>query len=101
VIKSCAKLWYGHAQAVIEGTDWNYVSPVEIYNGFSSQYVQNQIKTLFHISSILRKKRFDNGALSLNSLKLWFQLDEQDNPSDCGIYELKDANRLVEEVIVL
>jgi protein SSD1 len=98
VIRSCAKLWYDHAQAVIEGRDWGEVSELTISNGFTEEYVQNQIRTLYNLSKVLRKKRFDNGALSLQSIRLWFSLDDQGNPIETGMYQIKEANRLVEEV---
>ena len=39
--------------------------------------------------------------MSLGSVKLNFELDEHDNPIECVIYEHKDANRLIEEFMLL
>ncbi|KAJ3323006.1 DIS3-like exonuclease 2 [Boothiomyces sp. JEL0866] len=100
IINSCAKLSYQHAQCVLENQDMNTVSPVEII-GHDQKDVENDILQLYKFSKILRQKRYDNGALTLNSIKLWFDLDDAGNPLDCGIYELKDANRLIEEFMLL
>jgi exoribonuclease R len=37
----------------------------------------------------------------LGSVKLNFELDEYNNPIECVVYEHKDANRLVEEFMLL
>ena len=100
VINSCAKLWYDHAQAVIENRDWNEVHPVSLSGGWTQEEVHGDIKVLFALSQKLRSKRYESGALTLNSIKLWFKLDEVGNPINSGIYEQKEANRLIEEVSV-
>lgn len=43
-----------------------------------------------------RAKRYQSGALSLNTPKLSFKLDENGNPADFGSYPIRDSNRLVE-----
>lgn len=48
----------------------------------------------------MRAARFANGTLSLESLRLSFQLDENGLPSDCGQYARTDANELVEEFML-
>lgn len=100
IIRSCAKLWYDHAQAVIEDRDWNQVSPVELFGDWTEEQVQDDIRILYKFSQVLRQRRYDNGALTLNSIKLWFKLDDLGNPMDTGMYLLKDANRLIEEVLI-
>lgn len=44
---------------------------------------------------------FQNGALSLNNVKLGFRLDEFLNPVDVYQYVQKEANQLVEEFMLL
>ncbi|KAJ3311013.1 DIS3-like exonuclease 2 [Boothiomyces sp. JEL0838] len=100
IINSCAKLSYQHAQCVLENQDMNTVSKVEII-GHEQKDVEKDILQLYKFSKILRQRRYDNGALTLNSIKLWFDLDDVGNPTDCGIYHLKDANRLIEEFMLL
>lgn len=99
VIRSCAKLSYNHAQAVIDGQGWDDLPVAEIGNGMNLEQVKDDILCLFKFSKIMRHRRFDNGSLTLNSIKLWFTLDEFGNPIDSGTYILKDANRLIEEAL--
>ncbi|KAJ3301829.1 hypothetical protein HDV03_000296 [Kappamyces sp. JEL0829] len=101
VINSCAKLWYDHAQAVIDEQDWHSVSPVQLAGGWTDEQVQDDIRLLHQLSLILRRRRYESGALTLNSIKLWFKLDDVGNPINSGIYEQKDANRLIEEFMLL
>jgi len=54
------------------------------------------------IAKKLRKDRFDSGALALSSPEVKFKLDsETQNPSDVAMYELKEANAMVEEYMLL
>lgn len=43
-----------------------------------------------------RAKRYQSGALSLNTPKLSFKLDDNGNPAEFGSYPVRDSNRLVE-----
>ncbi|KAF9916129.1 hypothetical protein BX616_004542 [Lobosporangium transversale] len=98
VIRSCAQLSYDDAQRVI--TTGALDSKVEVYN-HPREVVEENIKTFFKLSMILRQKRFDNGALSINSIKLAFETDGQDSPLDVTVLELKESNRLIEEFMLL
>lgn len=43
-----------------------------------------------------RAKRYESGALSLNTPKLTFKLDHNGNPTEFGSYPSRDSNKLVE-----
>ncbi|KAG0166576.1 hypothetical protein DFQ30_007009 [Apophysomyces sp. BC1015] len=98
VIKSCAKLAYGDAQSVIEGH--GLPDTVQLFD-HSVKLVEESIQNLFTISQNMRKRRFENGALSISSIRLSFKLNEAGEPEDVFIYELKEANRLIEEFMLL
>ncbi|CDS12828.1 hypothetical protein LRAMOSA05012 [Lichtheimia ramosa] len=97
IIKSCAKLSYDDAQSVIEGKQLPETANVHEHprNG-----VEQDILNLYSLSQHMRKRRFENGALSMNSVRLSFKLNEQGEPEDVWVYELKDANRLIEEFML-
>jgi protein SSD1 len=101
VIRSCARLWYDHAQACIDKTPMSDVSDIVIYGGFTEEDIEKDVLLLYNISKILRQKRVDNGSLSLDSVKLWFNYDDKGIPTEFGAYEQKDANRLIEEFMLL
>ncbi|KAI8393392.1 uncharacterized protein BYT42DRAFT_609187 [Radiomyces spectabilis] len=94
IIKSRAKLAYEDAQSVIDTGllpgDAN-VSP------FYVRQVENAITALFRLSQQLRRRRYLHRALSMDSVKLCFDLDHQGQPQDMWIHELKEANKLIEE----
>ncbi|KAF9453085.1 RNB-domain-containing protein [Macrolepiota fuliginosa MF-IS2] len=98
VIKSAAKLSYHDAQNVIEGKS---LGDVPVSPEHDARDISHDIKILFDLAQQLRQERLRNGALKLDSLRLQFKLDESGLPSDCGEYEIFDANHLVEEFMLL
>ena len=68
--------------------------------GQSRNSVEEDITHLYKLSKHMRKRRFENGALSINSIRLCFKLNEAGEPEDVWIYELKEANRLIEEFML-
>ncbi|KAG2199383.1 hypothetical protein INT47_001565 [Mucor saturninus] len=97
VIKSCVKLAYEDAQSVIENTGLPKSVNVKDY---TLSQVEQDIQYLFKLSKQMRQRRFDSGALSINSIRLSFKLNELGEPCDVAIYEQKDANRLIEEFML-
>ena len=98
IIRSRAKLAYEHAQAIIEGKDWSNLPHVLMSKDITFEEIKRNVLTFYQLSKHLRKRRYDNGALSIQSIKLWFSLDDLGNPTKTGIYQIKDSNRLIEEV---
>ena len=49
----------------------------------------------------LRKRRFDNGALRIDNVKVTFKLDEDGLPDDASTFVRKEANELIEEFMLL
>ncbi|KAF9439277.1 hypothetical protein BGZ76_006006 [Entomortierella beljakovae] len=98
VIKSCAQLSYDDAQNVI--VNGSLDPSVEVV-GQPRSLVEENIKIFFKLSQILRAKRFENGALSINSIRLSFNTDEIFNPTGVFVYDIKDSNKLIEEFMLL
>ena len=89
IIHSKAALAYGEAQVWIDDPSVEGVLP-------------NAVRTLNRIAKILRKRRIDAGALTLASTEVRFRIDnESHDPSDVEMYQQKDANALVEEMMLL
>jgi protein SSD1 len=82
---------------VIEGQGLPKTASVK---GFSISEVEQDILHLFNISKQMRQRRFANGALSINSIRLSFKLNDLGEPCGVSIYEQKDANRLIEEFML-
>ncbi|KAF8985749.1 hypothetical protein BGZ46_002128 [Entomortierella lignicola] len=98
VIRSCAQLSYDDAQAVI--TTGSLDPKVEVFDHPRS-LVEDSIRAFFKFSLLLRQKRFESGALSMNPIKLEFKTDEKDTPVEVSVYELKESNQLIEEFMLL
>lgn len=104
IIRSCAKFAYEHAQAIIDNPNkvWNKEDFPPISNGFGPADCVDIIKNLYKLSVIMRKRRFENGALRIDQPKLYFELDPDTGiPVKWNIQELKEANRLIEEFMLL
>lgn len=104
IIRSCAKLSYDHAQAVIEGHTWEAsgLPECEIHNGFTLDELEGDIRVLYRMTRAMRARRFRGGALSMQSIKLWFAIDSNTAaPTDCGVYQQKEANKLIEELMLM
>lgn len=56
---------------------------------------------LDELAKILRKKRMKEGAISFDRVEVKFNLDEAANPVDVFFKESKDANKLIEEFMLL
>lgn len=98
IIKSAAKLAYSEAQAVIEGKTLGNVAVIPEHQASD---IAHDIKVLDDLAKQLRERRFQNGSLHSDSMRLTFQLDDNGVPSDCKPFERNDANDLVEEVCIL
>ena len=56
---------------------------------------------LDRLAKTLRKKRMKDGAISFDRVEVKFNLDEQANPIGVYFKEAKDANKLIEEFMLL
>eukprot|EP00039_Didymoeca_costata_P008776 m.116256 g.116256 ORF g.116256 m.116256 type:complete len:890 (+) comp14227_c0_seq8:177-2846(+) len=104
VIRSCCRLAYGHAKQVLENKDldWSENSFPVIYGGHTSSSVKEAIEGLNKIALKLREKRYKGGSLRLDQVKVGFDIDPMTGlPRDCYPYKMSDANRLVEEFMLL
>ncbi|KAI8908112.1 hypothetical protein DFJ77DRAFT_503502 [Powellomyces hirtus] len=89
VIRSKASLTYDEAQARLDDTTAN-------------DPVTTGIKLLNALAKKLRAQRMEAGALTLASPEVRFKLEEdQQDPVDVELKELKDTNALVEEFMLL
>ncbi|MDG1147027.1 MAG: ribonuclease R [Crocinitomicaceae bacterium] len=86
VIFSDRRFTYEEAQEIIEGTDGDY---------------KTEILFLDKIAKTLRKNRLNNGAMNIESSEMRFQLNEKGHPIQALLKTSKDANKLVEEFMLL
>lgn len=96
-VRSATRLSYQNAQNIIEGKG---IGSVPVSPEHEAQDIEHDVRNLQDIAQKLRTARFESGTLSLESLKLSFELDNNGLPTDCGQYKRSDAHFLVEEVTV-
>ena len=86
VIYSDHRFTYEQAQAIIEGG-----------NG----PLKKEILLLDRLAKNLREERFNKGAINFEKQEVKFHLDEVGKPTGVYIKESKDANKLIEEFMLL
>ena len=109
VTYSDARFAYEEAQFIIEKETINKGKTVNIPSGISitgkpyevKNKIAKAILKLNELAKILRKKRMKNGAISFDKVEVKFHLDKDNNPEGVYFKESKDANKLIEEFMLL
>lgn len=86
VIKSDRRFTYEEAQAVIETGEGDY---------------KDEILKLNELAQILRKNRMAAGAVDFDRVEVRFDIDEKGRPISVYFKESKEANKLIEEFMLL
>ncbi|CAL2103759.1 Ribonuclease R [Tenacibaculum sp. 190130A14a] len=94
---------YEEAQAIIENK--NNIVPKEV-SLIDQEYVvdENIVEAILKLDELakkLRKRRMKAGAISFDKVEVKFNLDEEANPIGVFFKEAKDANKLIEEFMLL
>ena len=104
IIRSNRRYAYEDAQKILEdngvvdGTGEPAPKPKDgKYRGENAE----QIVTLDRLAKRLRAARFKNGAVKFDSEELRFDIDEKGKPIRCYFKRSKDANKLIEEFMLL
>ena len=115
VTYSDARFAYEEAQEIIESNpnlrssgvenSINCTIPAEIsLTGTTykvDQPIAEAILEMDRLAKILRKDRMKQGAISFDKVEVRFKLDETNNPEGVYFKESKDANKLIEEFMLL
>ena len=91
--------WFGKT-IINSDRRFNYGEVQEIIETGSGEFSEKVLK-LHDLASILRKKRFEKGAINFNSEEIKFKLDENGKPIETYVKEQKESNHLVEEFMLL
>lgn len=86
VIRSNRRFTYEEAQEVIETGKGDFA---------------DEILTLDKLAKQLRKARYDNGSVDFDRVEVRFDIDENGHPTSVFFKESKDANKLIEEFMLL
>ncbi len=86
VIRSDRRFTYEEAQEVIETGKGDFAK---------------EINELDRLAKILRKNRYENGSVDFDRVEVRFDIDEKGHPTSVFFKESKDANKLIEEFMLL
>ena len=86
VIRSDRRFTYEEAQQVIETGQGDYAS---------------ELLTLDRLAKLLRQRRFEDGAIAFDRVEVKFEIDSKGRPIRVYFKESKDANKLIEEFMLL
>lgn len=86
VIKSNRRFTYEEAQEIIEGAEGDY---------------KKELLTLDRLAKKLRERRYKQGAIEFERAEVRFEIDKTGKPISVYFKESKDANKLIEEFMLL
>ncbi|MBQ6745533.1 MAG: ribonuclease R [Bacteroidaceae bacterium] len=86
IIRSNRRFCYDEVQAIIESQKGEYA---------------DEILVLDKMAKKLRERRFKNGAVNFDRVEVKFNIDEKGKPLSVYFKESKDANKLIEEFMLL
>jgi ribonuclease R/exosome complex exonuclease DIS3/RRP44 len=103
VIDSNERFAYEEAQYIIENNKGNIPKEISIRDGAYSvsDEVVKATLTLDKLAKIMRLKRMEQGAISFDKVEVRFNLDQNNEPQSVYFKEAKDANKLIEEFMLL
>ncbi|WP_394974441.1 ribonuclease R [uncultured Croceitalea sp.] len=103
VINSNERFAYEEAQHIIETGENTIPKEISIRKDAYSiaNDVVNAVLTFNKLAKIMRSKRMDYGAISFDKIEVRFSLDDNNEPEGVYFKESKDANKLIEEFMLL
>ena len=103
VTYSDARFAYEEAQSIIETKSTAIPKEISItgeaYN--TDQAIADAVLKLDELAKIMRRKRMSSGAISFDKVEVKFDLDKENNPVGVFFKTSKDANKLIEEFMLL
>ena len=91
--------WYGRT-VTHSDRRFTYEEAQEIIEGAEGDF-NEEILILDKIAKKMREQRFKNGALTFDRVEVRFKVDDKGNPIEIYFKESKDANKLIEEFMLL
>ena len=103
VTYSDARFAYEEAQAVIESKTNTIPAEVSLTGKAyqTDQKIADAILKMDELAKIMRRKRMKDGAISFDKVEVKFDLDEAANPVGVFFKTSMDANKLIEEFMLL
>ncbi|MBO0321021.1 ribonuclease R [Muricauda sp. CAU 1633] len=102
-INSNERFAYEEAQHIIETKQANIPEDISIRDAAYSvsEEIKDAILKFDELAKIMRKARMNAGAISFDKIEVRFNLSENNEPEGVYFKESKDANKLIEEFMLL
>ena len=104
VIKSNRRFAYEEVQSILENNGvvdgTGEPAPQAGKDGYKGEYA-NELIQLDRLAKKLRAARFKNGSVKFDREELHFDIDDKGKPTRCYFKKSKDANKLVEEYMLI
>lgn len=91
--------WFGRT-VIHSDRRFTYAEAQEVIDTGRGDYAE-EVATLDRLARELRRQRFKNGALGFDREEVKFRLDEEGRPVGVYFKEQTDANRMIEEFMLL
>jgi ribonuclease R/exosome complex exonuclease DIS3/RRP44 len=103
VTYSDARFAYEEAQTIIETKTNNIPKEISLTGTAykTDQGIADAILKMDELAKNMRQKRMSTGAISFDKVEVKFKLDEEANPVGVFFKTSKDANKLIEEFMLL
>ena len=110
VIRSNRRFTYEEVQQVLEAhheaSEEDYNSPGDHYEPLTpdaepAEHFAKELIMLNRMAKELRRRRFAGGAIDCDRCEVRFEIDEKDKPTSGFFKVAKDANKLIEEFMLL
>lgn len=104
IIRSNRRYAYEEAQQILEDNgvvDGTGKPAIPAKDGSFKDEYGWEICTLDRLAKKLREKRFKDGSVKFDTEELHFDIDEKGHPIRCYFKHSKDANKLIEEFMLL
>jgi len=103
VTYSDARFAYEEAQSIIETQGTHIPEELSITGKAydAAQDVADAVLKMDELAKIMRRERMKDGAISFDKVEVKFNLDEQANPIGVFFKTSQDANKLIEEFMLL
>ncbi len=103
VTYSDARFAYEEAQAIIESKTNDIPAAVSLTGKVykTDQAIADAILKMDELAKTMRRKRMSSGAISFDKVEVKFNLDKDNNPEGVFFKTSKDANKLIEEFMLL
>ena len=86
IIHSNRRFSYDEVQEIIESMEGDYTEEIRVFNKLATK---------------LREERFRKGSFNFETQEIRFKLDEKGKPVEIYLREMKDANKLIEDFMLL